>query len=102
LIKQVKIITLVGAEPFDVYICDEMESICLYVDTITEIPYTFEIPEPINIQNSFTVKVIDDNGTIIRKKFSFPYFPDPTPTPSPTSTPTPTPSPVTTTTTLYI
>jgi|TARA_B110000908_G_scaffold170286_1_gene229421 hypothetical protein len=54
-----------GATPYDVYVCSNPSSTCIYIDTITLIPYSFDVPSLIDGQPSYILKVIDDNDCII-------------------------------------
>jgi hypothetical protein len=54
-----------GATPYDVYVCSNPSTTCIYIDTITSIPYSFDIPLPIDGQSSYILKVIDNNGCTI-------------------------------------
>jgi hypothetical protein len=61
--KQITIDTLVGAEPYYIYLCDNT-NICMYIDTIYDIdvPYSFLVPSNFLSQSQVTVKAIDSNG----------------------------------------
>jgi hypothetical protein len=61
--KQITIDTLVGAEPYYVYLCDNT-NFCMYIDTIynSDIPYSFLVPSNFLSQSQVTVKAIDSNG----------------------------------------
>jgi hypothetical protein len=60
----VTITNLAGSSPFDVWVCNTGLTTCIYVDTITTAPYTFEIPSIYSSFSQFVVKVIDDNECI--------------------------------------
>jgi len=53
-----------GATPFNVYLCDEFNITCVYINTIpsSSLPYDFQIPTIMEGQVSFNLKVIDNNG----------------------------------------
>ena len=55
---------LSGTSPYDVYLCDNPVSTCIYIDTITSssLPYDFDVPSIMESQNDFNLKIIDDNG----------------------------------------
>jgi len=55
---------LTGLSPYDVYVCDNPNTICVYIDTINsgDLPYTFQVPEPWETMSSFTLQVTDSNG----------------------------------------
>jgi hypothetical protein len=66
----VEIKNITGSSPYDVYICDSGQTTCLYVNTVSSVPYVFAVPSPFNTQLSYAVKVIDNNGCIITKTFT--------------------------------
>ena len=53
-----------GATPFNVYLCDEFNITCVYINTIpsSSLPYDFQIPIIMEGQVSFNLKVVDNNG----------------------------------------
>ena len=53
-----------GATPFNVYLCDQVNVTCIYIDTIPSLslPYNFQGPSIMEGQVSFNLKVIDNNG----------------------------------------
>ena len=55
-----------GASPFDVYVCDQTITTCIYVSTITptSLPYVFEIPTVYSSLTDFVVKIVDSNDCI--------------------------------------
>ena len=59
---QVTIESLTGTSPYDVYICDDSLSGCVYISTISSAPYIFDVPAPLDVQTELCVKVIDTNG----------------------------------------
>jgi hypothetical protein len=62
-----KILTIndiTGSSPFNVYLCDNPITLCVYVDTISTLPYSFTIPDVLVSQNDYTLKVMDNNGCI--------------------------------------
>lgn len=64
---QVTVNSIVGLEPYDLYICQSGGTGCFYISTIedTDIPYVFDIPEPYNNSQSYMLKVIDSNNCLI-------------------------------------
>jgi hypothetical protein len=62
---QVTINDITGATPFDVYICDDPITSCVYVDTINSFPLVFNLPTIMDGQSSYTLKIVDDNGCTI-------------------------------------
>jgi hypothetical protein len=87
-----------GATPFNVYLCDEFNITCVYINTIpsSSLPYNFQVPSIMEGQLSFNLKVIDNNGCISVSNILL--GPPPSPTPTPTNTVTPTITPTNTTT----
>jgi hypothetical protein len=59
---QITINNITGASPFNIYICDNPITICVYEETITSFPYLFNVPSIISEQSSVNLKVIDNNG----------------------------------------
>ncbi len=51
-----------GATPFDLYLCDDPLTTCIYVDTVSSFPYSFNVPNIMDDQLSYNLKVIDNNG----------------------------------------
>lgn len=51
-----------GTSPFNVYVCDDPITTCVYIKTITSAPYEFEIPKIFIKLPSVNLKIIDDNG----------------------------------------
>ena len=87
-----------GATPFNVYLCDEFNITCVYIDTVpsSSLPYVFQVPSIMEGQISFNIKVVDNNGCISVSNIIL--GPPPSPTPTPTNTVTPTITPTNTTT----
>lgn len=57
--------SIAGTSPFDVYICDL--SNCYYVDTISSVPYTFQVPPALDGLSNYDIKIVDsDNCSIIK------------------------------------
>ena len=51
-----------GASPYDIYLCDNPVTFCVYIDTISSLPYVFEVPSLMSNDNDFNLKVVDNNG----------------------------------------
>jgi hypothetical protein len=53
-----------GATPFNVYLCDEFNITCIYIDTVpsSSLPYNFQVPSIMEGQVSFNIKVVDNNS----------------------------------------
>jgi hypothetical protein len=60
----VTITNLTGSSPYDVWVCDTSLSTCIYVNTFTSIPYTFEVPYVYSSFTEFVVKIVDNNDCI--------------------------------------
>ena len=56
---------ITGTTPFDIYICDDPITTCVYVDTITTLPYTFSVPIILDGQLSYNLKVIDEFNCVV-------------------------------------
>ena len=69
---EVTITSVSGATPFDVYICDDPITTCIYVDTITVayLPYVFNVPSLLDGQTSYNLKVVDNNGCTVESNLS--------------------------------
>ncbi len=59
---QVTIDAITGQTPYDIYVCDSNELNCFWITTTSTIPYTFIIPPPYDVMETFCIKAIDDNG----------------------------------------
>lgn len=68
--KQITITNLVGSEPFDVYLCDNLYNTCMYITTINniDVPYSFLVASPYLSLTEVGVKVIDNNKCVIQNK----------------------------------
>jgi len=53
-----------GSTPFYVYLCDNPETTCIYIDVVNSFPYDFDVPAPADTLTSYTIKIIDGNGCI--------------------------------------
>ncbi len=61
----ITISSVTGTSPYDVYICQSDGTGCFFIDQVTSIPYSFNIPEPYDISSSYMVKIVDGEGCII-------------------------------------
>lgn len=50
-----------GTSPFDIYLCDNPVTTCIYINTISSTPYSFDVPIILDGQDDFNIKVIDNN-----------------------------------------
>ena len=87
---QITISSISGVSPYDVYLCDNPLTTCIWIDTIisSQLPYVFDVPSIMESQTSFNIKIVDDNNCQVITYLDS----SPTPTPTPTNTITPTPT----------
>ena len=85
----VNISSITGVSPYDIFICDTGATSCYYVDTISGVPYSFQIYPPFDEFDSYLLKIVDSNDCVISGITSVML---PTPTPTVTTTQTITPS----------
>ena len=57
--------SVTGNSPYDVYICDNPVTVCIYVDTVNSFPYTFLVPTILSSQNDFNLKVVDNTNCTV-------------------------------------
>ncbi len=69
---QITIDSITGASPYDIYICDNPITTCVYIDTISgsSIPYTFLVPTYLEGLVNFNLKVVDNNDCEIITPFA--------------------------------
>jgi hypothetical protein len=91
--RQVTIQSVTANTPVDIYYCNSMSASCVYVATVVEFPFTFDVPSPI-ANTDFVIKIVDTLNCEDFVEIDI----TPTPTPTQTTTPTRTPTPTTTTT----
>ena len=55
---------ITGETPYDIYVCNNPITTCIYVDTIesTSLPYEFDVPCVMDSMVTFTLKTIDNVG----------------------------------------
>lgn len=89
--NEITINVITGTSPYDVYVCDITNTICVYITGLTSCPpsYTFTVPSPLNTSGSLLVKIIDGDGC---ERFELYTCITPSPTPTPTPTPSPLPT----------
>ena len=56
---------ITGASPYDIYLCDNPVTVCVYIDTVSILPYQFEVPQIMSNENDFNLKIVDNNGCTI-------------------------------------
>lgn len=62
--SKITINNITGATPFDIYVCDNPITTCIYIDTISTLPHEFDIPSIMENQDDYNLKVIDNNNCI--------------------------------------
>jgi hypothetical protein len=62
---RVDITGITGQTPYNIFICQNDGSSCIFIDTITINEYGFDIPYPYDLSNSYMLKIIDGNNAII-------------------------------------
>jgi hypothetical protein len=93
--QQVTLTSITANTPVEIYYCGPTSGDCVYVETISTVPYTFEVPDPVDYVD-FLIKMVDVNGCIDGE---FVYItPTPTSSVTPTVTQTPTNTPTKTST----
>jgi hypothetical protein len=70
---QITISQITGSSPYDVYLCDDPITSCFYIDTITSIPYTFNVPAIVEDNPSFNLKIVDSNECEFYKELTVIY-----------------------------
>lgn len=74
---QITINSISGVSPYDVYLCDNPLTTCIWIDTIisSQLPYVFDVPSIMESQTSFNIKVVDDNNcTVIDSPATCPEY----------------------------
>jgi hypothetical protein len=89
--QQVTITSITANTPVEIYYCGPTSGDCVYVATISTVPYTFEVPDPVDYVD-YLIKIVDVNGCVDGE---FVYI---TPTPTTSVTPTMTQTPTNTAT----
>ena len=89
--QEVTITSVTANTPVEIYYCDSTSGSCVYVQTVSTFPYTFNVPDPYDFVD-FVIKIVDTQGCIDADVV---YI---TPTPTPSQTPTQTITPRVTTT----
>jgi hypothetical protein len=62
MITSITVNNITGASPYNIYLCDYPETTCVFIATVSSLPYTFTIPPSMSTYEIFELKVIDDNG----------------------------------------
>ena len=89
--NEITITNITGSTPFDVYVCDITNTLCVFITGLTSCPpsYTFTVPLPLDTSGSLLIKIVDFDSC---ERFEFYSCVSPTPTPTPTPTPSPLPT----------
>jgi hypothetical protein len=64
---QITINTISGVQPYDIYICDDPITTCIYISTISTVPYVFNVPTLLDGQSSYNLKIVDNNGCSVEE-----------------------------------
>ena len=69
---KITINSIIGETPYDVYVCDNPITVCIYIATIDDIslPYEFELPCSMDNQDDYTLKTVDNVGCVDIKVLS--------------------------------
>lgn len=70
--SSVQVNNITGTTPFDVYLCMSGGTPCYYISQINtlDLPYTFDIPYPIQNFKYYCLRVIDYDGCEITNCFN--------------------------------
>lgn len=70
--KQVTISNINGTEPYNIYICDNLYSVCIWVSQINNasLPYSFIVPKQFESFTTVGIKVIDNDKCEIKSLVS--------------------------------
>lgn len=63
--KQITVTNFSGVYPFNVYLCDTGFNSCIYISESTYVPFVFTVPPPYDLNNSFGLRIIDNNNCTI-------------------------------------
>lgn len=58
----IQINSLIGASPFNIYVCDDTITYCYFVSGVTSVPFIFDVPPPLDQSTPIILKVIDYNN----------------------------------------
>ena len=70
--NSVTVSDITGNTPYEIYLCMPGNTSCYYIDYInsSQLPYTFNVPIPIQDMGSYCLKVIDSDGCSINNCFT--------------------------------
>jgi hypothetical protein len=79
--NDITITNITGTSPYDLYVCDVTNTLCVFISGLTSVPpiYTFIVPPPLNTSGSLLIKIIDGDGC---ERFEYYSCVSPTPTPT--------------------
>jgi len=70
--------SITGTSPFNVFLCDVTETLCVFIDTITsgQLPYTFQVPSILQSAPDFAIRIIDSGNpcTILVNPVPYPIL----------------------------
>ncbi len=69
---EISISSITGSSPYDIYLCDDPITTCFYIDTISSVPYSFNVPSIVEDYESFNLKVVDNNECVFYKNLTSP------------------------------
>ena len=88
--QEVTILSVTANTPVDVYYCDSFSASCVFVDSVSVFPFTFDVPPPYD-ETNIVIKIIDSESCVDGEVI--PISPTPTSSVTPTQTMTPTQTP---------
>lgn len=93
--QEVTILSVTANTPVDVYYCDSFSANCVFVDSVTVFPFSFDVPPPYD-ETDIVIKIVDNQSCVDGEVI--PITPTPTSSVTPTQTMTPTQTPTNTST----
>lgn len=72
MIVNIDITNITGTSPYNLFICQNGESICYYIAQVDTLPYNFDIPPPINVESSLLLKIVDSEGCEVFRNIVLP------------------------------
>jgi hypothetical protein len=93
--QEVTITSVTANTPVEIYYCNSTSGSCVYVQTVSTFPYTFNVPDPYDLMD-FVIKIVDTQGCIDGDVVYITPTPTPSQTPTQTITPTVTITPTNT------
>ena len=59
---QITINSLVGTSDYQIYVCDDPITTCVWITQISGAPYVVTVPPILDGQPSYNLKIVDANG----------------------------------------